>query len=172
MILSLFKPVIHEAPNNRGKKSEKFGFWDLQKLSSKYKAKFDRSFNHSGLVFPIRESRLGEVYGPGEVRVVELGLFPRNPPACILWSEARDLEEAGNLRQSRVWYHLPRGGLGKQHGSGAQDTSRVVPRQVDLRQFPRVHHSPAGVRKADHFPLMPRVMQMCTESQPASCRLM
>ena len=32
------------------KKSEKFGFGDLQKVRSRYKAKFERSFNQSGLV--------------------------------------------------------------------------------------------------------------------------
>ena len=32
------------------KKSEKFGFWDFQKVRSRYKAKSERSFNQSGLV--------------------------------------------------------------------------------------------------------------------------
>lgn len=106
MTLSLFKQLIHQASENiEKKKREIFGSWDLQKLRSKYKATFERIFNQPGLVFPIIGSRLEEVYGQGEGRALEAGLFPGNLAACIPWPEARDLDEAGNLRH-RAWCYL------------------------------------------------------------------
>lgn len=69
---------------------------------------------------------------PGEVRAIELGLFPENSPACTPWPEARDLEESGNLRQSRASATFPKEGLGKQAGSGAQGMSEEASRQADL----------------------------------------
>lgn len=96
---------------------------------------------------------------PGEVRAIELGLFPENSPACTPWPEARDLEEAGNLRQSRA---SAQGGLGE---AGWLGSPRHVRRGIQAGG-PRVVHAPLWLEEERvTFPCHP---EGCKHAQTAS----